>query len=277
MPPRGVLTLVVLHATAFIIVAMMHAGEGRTLALLLSFHGADSQWPAVLTHPYVFSALQLGVVVGVILTLYVTWVLGSAIECDSGSTRLITLYAGGNLAAGIAFYALAKASPGSAIHELNMPVGALAAWAMVGWLRFDDRMVLVFGRPMSFSRAIGWAGAIVVGLAVFTGGPGSTAWTAAVVAGVGTGWLAEHLPNLRPRLTPAVRRRRRDDHTVTRSVDRPRPTPKSTPSADDIDEILAKISRSGIDSLSADERERLEAARRARLQSTQGQPHGPGE
>ncbi|RMF82594.1 MAG: hypothetical protein D6744_05915 [Planctomycetota bacterium] len=270
LPSPGVLTLLLLHATTFLIVAMMHVGEGRQLARMLSFHGGDSGWPAIIAHPYAFSTLQFGVAIGLAFTLYVVWILGSMIEREFGAARLLTLYVAGNLAAGIAFFALAITSPNAATRELNAPIGALAAWGMVGWFRFDDRLVMVFGRPMTFSRVIGWAAAIVVGLAILTGGAGSTAWTAAVVAGAGTGWLAEQLPSIHiGRLLasrrPKTRRRTSDEAASARPPRPARPTP---PVEDDIDDVLAKISRSGIDSLTAEERERLEAARLARLRAS---------
>jgi hypothetical protein len=87
---------------------------------------------------------------------------------------------------------------------------------------------------------------------------GAVAWLAALVAGGAS--ILVPLPRLaRPRLRLARRPRVRPSRVTER--------PLLEESEPDIDAILAKISRTGIDSLTAAERSQLEAARRARLRA----------
>jgi hypothetical protein len=90
----------------------------------------------------------------------------------------------------------------------------------------------------------------------------------AMLAGLGVGAL---VPRLRERRRtvgdrPRWSSRRRDDEPIVVKF----PTAKTKTAADDVDDLLEKISSRGMESLTAEERSRLDAASAQRRQKREG-------
>ena len=128
------------------------------------------------------------------------------------------------------------------------------------WRRLKDEVVSVFGKLMTTAKLTAIGAAIIAGLTFLRGGPGATGWLIAAAAG-SLAWPAVNLLSEISRPTAKLRasRRGRDAGSAPRH-DASEPTDDA-----ELDEILAKISREGLESLSPAERERLEEARRTRL------------
>jgi hypothetical protein len=121
---------------------------------------------------------------------------------------------------------------------------------MAAWRNLSDEMVSVLGRLITVAKATAIGTAIVAGLVFFFGREAATGWLIAAAAGS----LAWPLTSVRVGRAGVAGQQRRHDDTPT-------------PTVDDraIDDILAKISRQGLDALTPAERKRLEAARRSKL------------
>jgi membrane associated rhomboid family serine protease len=262
------MTFIVLHAVAAMAMLIMQLDlGGRAAANLALLPGALRPW-AILTHPFAMAnPLALG------LTLLAAWTLGDWIERRFGAARLVMLYLAGNLAAGAAYAAYAALlSPAEAL-ALAMPVGALAAWCAAACAGLRDEFVTVFGKLRSVAQVAGVSGAIVVALVLFRGAD-SAAWIVAAIAAFGTGLLIDRFGDAVkvPRLFGETRRSRQASRGARRQSAMPGrhdldgPATRTTPAASaEIDAILAKISRDGMESLTDSERRKLEAARRERL------------
>lgn len=255
-PPRGALALIVLHVVGFFAVLVMRHDAGQESAIMFVLRGAASHPAAILLHP-----IGSGSVLTLVFVVYVIWVLGGRLETRFGTGRLLGLYVLGTVIAGAVYFGFAQVAPDLARYPLEMPAGALAAWTLGVWRNFSDQMVSVFGRLVTVARATAIGAAIVAGLVFFRGGPGATGWLLAAAAGslawptlnVVQGGAAVLRRPRRLRRTPAARSRPRRDE-VQRAAD-----------DDAVDDILAKVSREGLDALTPAERERLEAARQAKL------------
>ena len=248
LPPPASLALIVAHALAFCALIVSRAAD----ALQLS--SANLGLTALLAHP-----LASTHPIALALTVFGIWTLARRLECRYGGARVVLLYVAGNLAAGLAFLAYASLVPSGAAFALSMPVGGLAAWCGAAWLGMRDEYVSVFGRVVSMARASAIAAAVVAGLVVMSSSSSATAWLVAAIVAGGSGML---MHSYGPSLSFRFKRRR----PVTRPA---KAEPPRAPSAPDVDAILDKIGQEGVDSLSAGEREELEAARRAMLDQEQ--------
>lgn len=248
LPPPASLVLIVVHAVAFCALIVSRAADALQLSPANLGPAALLAHPLAITHP-----LALG------LTVFGIWTLARRLECRYGGARLALLYVAGNLAAGLAFLAYASLLPRGAAFALSMPVGGLAAWCGAAWLGLRDECVSVFGRVVSMARASAVAAAVVAGVVVMSSSSSATAWLVAAIVGGGSGML---MHSYGPSLSFRFKRRR----TVTRPAKAERPR---APAAPDVDTILDKVGREGIESLTAREREELEAARRAMLDQEQ--------
>jgi len=256
-PPPVTLFLMILHGAAFFLILALAEGQ-RGAGPLALVGGSPISVPDILL--YFIASRSLLTTAFVVLAL---WSLAGRVERRLGAGRLLVLYIIGNLAAGGAFAAVARAVPRLALAELDYPVGALAALCMVAVLRFWHEPAQVFGRVTTLGKVYAIAGGIVVGLVLLQAGMGAAAWLLAAAAGAGLGLASERFPHSLPR--PQRRRRRR------RPAVRPSIQPESRgPSDSDVqlDHLLEKISRSGMDSLTDRERAQLEEARQAKLHET---------
>jgi membrane associated rhomboid family serine protease len=251
-PPSATLTLMVLHGVAFIFVFMLQHGEGAGIATLLALEGTSTNPIGILLHPLAtVDVLQAAFVV---LAL---WSLGGRMEPRLGMRHFIGLYAAGNVAAGLVYFGLARGLPGLATAPLNYPVGALAGFCVAVWRGLQHEQVQVFGRVTSTAKVYAICAGLVVALVVIGAREGAVVWLAAAVAGGGTALLLERWPTL------GGQRRTSDRRVVRPSI--PRPIVQPPLEEPDIDDILAKIGRFGLGSLTDAERDRLEAARQAKL------------
>lgn len=262
--PVGAIFLAAAHLTAFLVVSL--APESRQALRPLS---SDAHPLGLLFHPLAFQSLG-----GLLLLGLALGVVGRRLEEAIGTRALLSLYALGNLAAGVAFFAIARTQPGLARLELAYPVGGLAAWAVSAWrtLIIDTVQIARWTPPLRLL----FAGTLAILCAMQLSGAraGGVAWLAGVVCGALSVFVADRiaarfatLGPRRPRLLRRPEQRRVELDEPASSVDEPRQR-EAPAAAPEIDAILRKISREGIGSLTPSERERLEAARRALLRKT---------
>lgn len=248
-PPTGALTLMIIHGVAWVVMAMLSADaaeEAGSLQQLL--HPAVSPL-GILLHPFATTR-----VLSMLFVVLALWSLGGRIENRLGTRRLVGLYVAGNVTAGTVFFALGLAAPQLAVAPLDYPVGALAALVGVAWNHLRDDIVNVFGKMVSIAKVYAITAAVIVAIEIIRGGIGAATWLVATATGGMVGLWGYELwqRSARPRrrvVRPSIPRR-------------PRPIADSP----EIDDILAKISASGLDSLTDDERQRLEDARRRKLE-----------
>ncbi|MCK4341076.1 MAG: rhomboid family intramembrane serine protease [Phycisphaerae bacterium] len=252
-PPNGALTLMILHGVAFLLMAMLRAEEDQAAIPLIKLLDFKASAAAILLHP--FATDNLFTALFVVLAL---WSLGGRLELKLGTRRLVGLYVAGNVVAGGVYLALVRLLPALAGEPLEYPAGALAAMCVAAWSHLKHDAIQVLGRVTTRAKMYAICAAIVVVLEVFRERQAALAWIVAVAAGGVAAPLVEYLVQW------IRQRRRRAPRVVRPSRPRSRPRPP-TPGEPNIDDILAKISRSGLDSLTDDERKRLEAARHAKL------------
>lgn len=256
LPPRGTLILIGLHLVGFLIVRAAWHDGGEAAQILARLRNDTLHPGAVLLHPFGNVSFWM-----LALVVYAIWALGGRIESRLGAGRLLGMYALGTLLAGVVFLGFAQLSSEHSAYALDTPAGALAAWALAAWRTMRDEMVSVFGKLMTTAKLVGLGAAIVVGLIYLVEGPGATGWLIAAAAG-SLAWPATNLA----RQSGGVRAgsfggRRREAASGGAASDN-----VEADAADAVlDEILAKISREGIDALTPAEHHRLEAARRAKL------------
>lgn len=258
-PPALTLALMILHGAALFVVLAMQEGQaaGRPRPAVLR----DEPRPlAVLLHPY-----GTGSLLSTLFVVLALWSLGGRLEPRLGRPRLALLYVLGNLLAGMAYAGVALLRPGLAGAALDYPVGALAGLCAAAWRHLRHEPVSVLGRITTAAKVYLLCAALVAGLVLVRAGAGAAAWLAAATAGAGIGLLLESWPGWRwPRWRFARRRRRRPVHSAARAAAPAGPSPEDA----ELDELLAKIARGGLDSLTPQERERLEAVREAKLRSS---------
>ncbi len=272
-PGRAAMTLILLHAVAAagMLIARFDVAGGAAGVIGL-FPGAIRPW-AILTHPFAMTHIA-----ALALTLFTAWTLGDWIERRFGPGRVVGLYAAGNVAAGAAYAGYAALVAGPDALPLTMPAGALAAWCAAACLGLRDEFVTLLGKLRSMAQVAGVGGAIVLAIALLVFGSRSAAWIVAVVAGFGAGVLVDRLAaSIRlPRIRGLAALRRHGGAGRGSRGRRARSTAEpegpeaggdaAAPAASaEIDAILAKISRGGMESLSEPERRKLDEARRQML------------
>lgn len=252
-PPRAAAILIGLHLVAFVLVQSLRADEGPGAAAIVPLNAQQTSPIAVALHPFGCTDSVARDLISLAFVVFVLWTLGAMIERRLGPKRMLAMYVAGNLAGGLAYYLLARAAPPLAGAPLVIPAGAMAAWVLFAWLRFHDE-VLVLGRVMAVGKLVAILAAISVALRVLQFGAGAAAWIAAVLAGAAGMYVAEWLAAIE---WPVPRTRK-----PARGAFAPPPRPNDSIDREEIDRILAKISREGIDSLTRKEHARLERARR---------------
>lgn len=267
--PPATFALLIIHFVAFVILQMMRFDVGRASASVFPLAGADAHPAAILLHP-----IATENILSMLLTLYVIWALGGRIEMLLGGRTLIGTYVSSNLVAGAAYFALARGWPAGAALPLAIPAGALLGWGVLAWRRMGGEPVSVFGWMTTLGRLLAIVGALFLAFPLLGSGPGAVAYVAAALAGGVLVLFRDALPVLwnaprsprRARTPQRVRSHRREDGRRSAALRDEAAGPPDNPP--DIDDILAKISREGLSALTAEERERLEQARQARLQRT---------
>jgi membrane associated rhomboid family serine protease len=258
-PPGATLALMILHGVAFLVMLALSSGRGAGLADLLALRGGQAQPIGILLYPLATTS-----VLSVLFVVLAYWSLGGRLERILHARRLVSLVIVANIVAGGAYFVFARWQPNLATAELDYPVGALAALCAVAWRSLRQEGVQVFGRTTTLAKIYAICAAIVVAMVVLRAGAGSAAWLVAAAVGAGCGAVFERMPAVRWRARVQPKRH------VVRRRDTPAP-PKAQPQQpspdyeSELDEILAKISREGMDALTAEERARLEAAREQKL------------
>jgi len=256
--PRGAtLVLMIVHAAAFVLVLMLRSSDGEAVIRLMTLEGATSHPLGILSHPLMTARLF-----SIVFVLLALWSLGGAVEPRLGRARFIGLYLAGNLLAGGAYLGIARTLPALAAAPLDYPVGALAGLCLTAWRALRHEPAVVFGRTTTAGKVYAVCGGIVAALVVAQYRQGAVAWLSAAATGAGVALLMERWPAMTWRRTWRIPRR------VRPSI--PAATPREAePDDPDIDDLLAKISHAGLDALTPGERERLEAARLAKLHRRQ--------
>lgn len=262
VPPPGVVALLITHGVAFLALYAAQRDIGPQAAGFGVLTGARLSWPAILLHPFAGADfLTL-----LILSVSILWMLGGRLEPRIGIGRLLFLYVAGNLFAGAAYFLVARWRPEFALLPLAFPVGASAAWILAGWRELGEEELNLFGWELPAGKSFGYVGLALVLLTLAFWRQTALAWAAAVCAGC-LAPVVRGMPRMvirtiwrpgRVAVQPAAR--------VVRPSVAARVEVEAEPEAQGgVDEILAKISRAGIESLTEGEREQLEAARRELL------------
>lgn len=268
LPPAGTLVLVVAHLSGWILVTILNYAVTEGAARALQLDSELRPW-AILTHPI---ATTSGLLSG--LAILCLWPLAARIEEQMGRSRMLALYFSGNILAALGFIAVAGFSPKHGTAPLNLPSGALAAWSLAAWRSLPLESLPIFGRFIPLKHVIAWLaiGAAVICVAGFR--DGALAWLFAAVCGAAIAPVIEAAAAVRWRRRMAVitsgRSRRAADFSDSVESKRPASEPRVDRLEGDLDELLAKISKSGLASLTSDERSRLEVARLKRLRRERG-------
>lgn len=246
-PPRGALVLMIIHGLLFLLMSGLAAEQGGAEVPLRMLVDASHHPAGILLHP--FATTRLFTLLFVVLAL---WSLAGRIEQRLGTAALVGLYVAGNLVAGLVFFVLAQLWPPAASTALEYPAGALAALCAAAWRHLRTEPVQVLGKVTTLAKVYAICAAIVVGLELLRAQGACVGWLAAVAAGAGsepvTVFVGRRIWKRRRVVRPSIPRK-----------------PRAAPPEPEIDDILAKISHSGLDSLTEAERARLEQARRMKL------------
>jgi hypothetical protein len=271
-PPRlhvmlyssAALLLAGLHVTAFVLLHLTGRGFDRLVPVQLGLH-ADGSALAIVTHP-----LATRDPVVLLLSVLAVWMLASRAALRRGMRSIVVMYLCGNALAGGAFWIVGRIEPAWAAAGLDFPLGGLAALLLDSWPRRSDLLLAELTHVVGMKVLVACGILLTGGLLVWLRGYGALAWCAAGVAGALAAPLVSVLSGL-DRCWPAqpVRRgvpaRGRTSDVPPHFDGGTRTSNIESEAEPDIDDILAKISREGFARLSAEERQRLEAARQAKL------------
>ncbi len=264
LPPPATLALVLVHFIAYFVVLGVGYGRMPQEAVPLALSSGYLSPYAVLAHPIAANS-GLSSSLGILAI----WIGGAAIEHLIGPNRLFTLYVLGNVFAGIGYVALAGFAPTLAKAPLAIPLGAIIAWTIVVGRHYPYEIVSLFGFPVRIIRFLLVVLAVVGLASLMRYQLGATAVFAAAVTAAGAAYMLE-VAATRQTVRSARRSPRR-----SRPLEPPKmeyldddeqiPDEEEVDTSINIDDLLEKISRTGIGSLSPEERDRLEQARLERL------------
>lgn len=252
MPQAGAKALLILHAIAAVFVLGADGQIVNWPVGMIRLSGAHHSLLGILLHPV------SGGFLAIISSGLFIWLLGGMIERAYGTQLMLRQYVLGNLIAGLVFWTALALQPMPEARPLEIPAGAAAAWCFTAWRRMQFERRNVFGRDMTVGNLIGIVALIWIGLSVLMKGSQALPFVVSALIGSLSSPLSESLPTIRFKVRARPKETKPPSPKRKKAASKPAPGP-------DIDEILAKISREGIDALSAKEREQLDAARRARL------------
>lgn len=265
LPPPATLALVVVHVIAYWVVLAMGYGRSPQAAVPLALSSGYLSPYGVLAHPIAANS-------GLISTLVIIaiWTAGGAIENLIGPNRLFTLYVVGNVFAGVGYVAVAGFLPHLAVAPLAVPLGAWMAWLMLVLRQYPYEILSIFGFTVRVIRFMGALLAVAALAALFRFQAGAAALLAAGLTAAGAAYVLEtlgarvthahHEPERR-----APRRPMQGPPEMEFLGDDEEEVDDDAAASINVDDLLEKISRSGIDSLTPEERARLEQARQERL------------
>jgi membrane associated rhomboid family serine protease len=254
-PPPWARGLLILHGVAAIFSIAADASILKIPINTLRLDGINDSLIGIVLHPL------SGGLFSFLITGYCIWTLGGMVERRLGSTQMMRQYLLGNLLAGVACFIALRASSIAEPAPLMIPAGAITAWCYSAWRHWQQEHANVFGKIMTLGNVIGIAALAFIGLKLFLNGSNAGPWIAGALTGAAGSLLSEWIPIIR--IAPSTRL---NSHPESAPPPR-KPKAKAPPvnSGPDIDAILAKISREGINALSDHEHQQLEAARKARL------------
>jgi len=270
-PPTATALLMIVHAAAFLVMAVLKWGGVTNAQPLLSALDPGQGALGVLLYP-----LASANILGVLFTVVALWSLGGRLEPIVGLWRFVGVYAGASVLGGLAYHVLAGAAPPLADPErpLDYPVAALAALCVIAWRHLRFELVNVLGKWISAAQLYAGCAAVVIALVMVTGRLHAVAWLGAVVAGAAVGWASEQLRVLwrAPRSPHGDIETFSPPPRVRGAAKRPPARRSGLDEAEEreLDALLAKIGRGGMGSLSAEELERLESLRLTRLHRGRG-------
>ena len=259
LPPLLSRTLLGVHVAAFVLMLLLWNSDGRFIVAAISLSDKSlSPW-GILFHP--FASVEFFPVLFTVITI---WAFGTLLEERLGRGRFLAIYFAGNLVAGVAFYFFARFFPRLSAMPLDYPVGALAGWTLAAYRSYDSEQGSLLGMMMPVSRIILIFAGFTLILTLLVHQASAAGWLLAALVGALAALGVQSVPALEGAFFPiASSRARPRPARPGRRLPGPRtPLVSAVP---DIDDILAKISRDGLSSLSPAERERLEAARQSRL------------
>jgi len=274
LPPRATTGLLIAHVVGVMGLLIARGWLGGGVIAEWSTLSAERPNPAaLLLHP--FASLDFFTLITI---LYAVGSLGGRIESMLGIRAVLLQYSLGNLFGGLGFLAIAAAGPELAAWPLALPAGGMAAWIATLTRRLPFESVMIFGWGVRLWKLGLFGLAVVIGAGVMAHGTGAIGWAAASMVGA---TIPAFLSAVEAGIFHRGRERRaRSEPTVARRAPSAIPLDDRLPDEplDDrpiepdreIDEILAKISRSGMGSLSDEDRAALEHARQHRLKGPQG-------
>jgi len=258
-PARLVLTLLHLAGAVLVLLAVNY----RDVAELLELARLQPLWSG----PFLTDSG-----LAVVITCAGLWFVGGRVEGAIGPARLVTMYVLGAVFAAGAFAMVQALAPAWARMSMTLPVGPLAAISLRAWRHGRREIVPVFAWLVPYGTILATAAAVAVGLLLVGRGLSAAAWIAALLAGLladpACDALVSMVRDLRRRATRARPRRRERATPEPMGAGVPLEVAVESAAEPDIDDVLAKISREGIASLSSQERAKLESARQAKLRQS---------
>jgi hypothetical protein len=258
--PSAVLLLTLLHVAGFTVVWVSATDPYAANMLAAVRTGGLGHWlhPLLMDDPLHF-----------LLVIAALWLIGTRVEQAVGALHLLAVYTLGAASAAVGFLMIESLAPQWASLTLEFPAGSLAAVALSAWRHSRYSLVTVFGRTVTYRTTLSLSVAIVAALTLMGRGTGAVGWVTAVAAGALASPICDALSSWRRRRAfvrarPGVLRAR----TAVKAQEPAFLTPGTALSQEaDIDDLLAKISKGGLNSLSPAERARLERARQRMLRS----------
>lgn len=279
---RAVRWLIALNAVVYFVQFTLVGAANMQEALAFRFDRLPGGWWAIGTFPFVHGSFW-----ALVLNLYMLFLFGPRVEAAWGTREFRNLYLWAGLGGWLVHTLLFRDAVlmGATSAVLGVSLAYALRWA-------NEEVYLFLAIPVRVKWLVGMLIAINLVVAVGSGGTGGGEAALAHAGGLAAAWLflrtsgsaglerlrqrvspvpdvPDEPPRAVPRSMPRARERTREvDDIVAQSqqaLSRQRATQGSEPAASrpgdrltDLDRVLDKISRSGIDSLTSDERRVLE-------------------
>ncbi|MCG3125770.1 MAG: hypothetical protein CHACPFDD_00597 [Phycisphaerae bacterium] len=255
-PPGGPLTIALLAAQVVAFVLLASSPGGSASRALRPLHASPSL-TTLLLHPLASRAVAPS-----FFWCALTWWLVGWSERRFGAWRTLGWFALGCALAAGAYLAAAGAYPAGAAIGLSGPAGGLLLLLARRARELRGQHERVAGQPIAVEWLAGSIAGGLILLTLLTARGAGLAWVAAAIVPTAAGWFLGPWPRFGRPVGPA----RTTGRTASRSLRAPRRAAPAPPAPESIDRILDKIRQEGVASLSPEEREQLEAARRAMIE-----------
>jgi hypothetical protein len=256
VPPPATLGIVGTHLLGYLAILIVGSVRGPEFANAAALAPATLTFYGLLFHPI---ASSHGLVV-MVVTFWL-WHAGGRIERAFGPRRLVATYVLGNLVGGLGYAGVVWLVGMGQAAPLMVPLGAMGGMTAFMLRCMPLEMTFPAGRPLNLTRVLAWSLVIAcIGVSAIYR-TAALPWIAAGLLGMGIGlldWPSRDKAAAKPR-------RRKAGRPSVRAADAGEATAAQPAAAAEIDEILAKISRSGLPSLTDEEKRRLDEARKELL------------